>query len=190
MSRDIGVCEFRRGLIMLRRRTHRGRVRALLSLLAAIVFLAGLVGAVPLLAVEAADPASLTWSTVAPSPIGLSEGVGAAVDGKLYVFGGYTDGTSIPKSRRGDVYDPATDSWTQLADAPAGLTHCGVAVDGRDIYFAGGVVGTDTQEKVNAVTNVWKYNVDTDTWSNVTPLPQPRGAGALVLLGRSLHFFG
>jgi N-acetylneuraminic acid mutarotase len=88
------------------------------------------------------------------------------------------------------VYDPATDSWTRIADSPVSLTHCGVAVVGREIYFAGGVVGTDTEEKVNAVTNVWKYNVDTDSWSEATPLPEPRGAGALVLLERKLHFFG
>jgi choline dehydrogenase-like flavoprotein len=37
---------------------------------------------------------------------------------------------------------------------------------------------------------VLRYDTATDSWSSLVSLPQARGAGGLVLLGRVLHFFG
>jgi N-acetylneuraminic acid mutarotase len=112
------------------------------------------------------------------------------VDGKLYVFGGYTDATFVPTSRRTDVYDPATNAWTRLADAPIAITHAGVAVDGRVIYLAGCVCGAADGRVIDAMTDVRTYDTATDTWGTAPPLPAARGAGALVRLGRRLHFLG
>ena len=36
----------------------------------------------------------------------------------------------------------------------------------------------------------WRYDTITNTYTAMLPLPIARGAGALVRVGRKLHFFG
>jgi hypothetical protein len=133
---------------------------------------------------------SFTWTTVAPAPEDRTEAAGGAVDGKLYVFGGYVDRTFRPITRS-DVYDPVTNTWSALAPMPRAITHAGTAMDGRSIYLAGGYAGDrNNGNETFGITDVYRYDIDTNSWSNVTPLPAPRGSGGLVRLGRNLHFFG
>lgn len=132
---------------------------------------------------------NIKWNTVAPSPIARTEAQGAAVNGKLYLFGGYINTTYTP-TRRADVYNPINNTWTRIKDLPKGLTHSGTAVDGTHIYLAGGYPAKSTGGQSFATTDVWKYNVATNTWSSMPPLPEARGSGALELLNGQLHFFG
>lgn len=142
---------------------------------------------------DSASPSfkDINWSTVAPSPIARSEAAGVVVDGNLYVFGGYIKSTVKPFTRpirRADVYNPANNTWNRITDLPNPLTHTGTAVDGRDIYLAGGYPGTSTGGQRFATRKVWKYNVDTNAWTAMPLLPEARGSGELALLGRELHF--
>ncbi|WP_231848245.1 Kelch repeat-containing protein [Gloeobacter violaceus] len=132
---------------------------------------------------------SVGWSTVAPSPITRSEAVGGFVDGKLYVLGGYLD-LSLLTTRRSDVYDPAANTWKRIADMPTSITHGGTAIVGKNIYVAGGYVGYPDTTQTYGTRDVWKYDTVSDKWTAMPPLPQARGSGALVALGRELHFFG
>ena len=148
--------------------------------------------------VDDGEPASevgitIDWTEGADAPLARFEGQSAVVGGKLYVFGGYTDGSVIPKTFEADVYDPAFDTWEQLPDMPRPMTHAGTVADGAFIYFAGGVVGSDDPDdtaKIPATTEVWRFDTDSSEWSSMPPLPEPRGAGALALLDDTLHFFG
>lgn len=135
------------------------------------------------------DFTEISWNTLTPSPLARSEAQKAVVDGKMYVFGGYTN-TLIPDSTRVDVYDPNKNAWTRVSDMPIATTHAGTAVDGKDIYIAGGVLGTADGKLLTASQNVWKYNVETDAWSSMPKLPQARGAGELSVVNGKLHFFG
>jgi N-acetylneuraminic acid mutarotase len=112
------------------------------------------------------------------------------VDNKIYVFGGFSGDAGPVK--RSDVYDPAANTWTQIADLPTRLTHAGVAVEGRDVYVAGGYVGkfATGYDQTFGVVNVWKYNVDSNTWSAAPNLPRKLAGGGLVLLDRKLHYIG
>lgn len=131
----------------------------------------------------------VTWDTRAPSPIVRAESLGGAIGGKLYVFGGFSGDQGPVK--RSDVYDPATNTWTRIADLPTRLTHAGTVIDGRNFYFAGGYVGTGpAYTQVFATKAVWQYNVDTNQYTKLPDLPQARGAGSMVQLGRKLHYFG
>ncbi len=137
--------------------------------------------------VQPAAPSAgvLTWTRRADAPRPISEAQGEVVDNKLYVFGGFnTDLSTVHKS---SVYDLAADRWAAVADIPEDITHGAVAVDGQTIYIAGGFIGRHPGPQTN---HVWKYNVTTNTWSAGPNLPGARGAGALVRLGRELHFFG
>jgi N-acetylneuraminic acid mutarotase len=131
----------------------------------------------------------VTWDTRAASPIVRAESLGGAVGGKLYVFGGFSGDEGPVK--RSDAYDPATNTWTRIADMPTRLTHAGTVIDGRNFYFAGGYVGTGpAYTQVFATKDVWQYNVDANQYTKLPDLPQARGAGGLVQLGRKLHYFG
>jgi N-acetylneuraminic acid mutarotase len=137
---------------------------------------------------DAAPGTTLSWAAVASTTVGRSEAMGAVVNGKLYLFGGYVDTTFKP-TNRGDVYDPATNKWTQIASLPFGVSHMGTVAVGDSIYFAGGYPATSTNQTFST-TAVWRYDTTTNQFSDLPKLPAARGGGALAAVGRVLHFFG
>jgi N-acetylneuraminic acid mutarotase len=135
----------------------------------------------------------ITWSNLAAAPIKRAESLRAVINGKLYVFGGFSD--TLGPVTRSDVYDPATNTWTQIADLPTRLTHAGVAADDANdvVYFAGGYLGKPGQtgySQTFGTTEVWRYDVAANTFTAITPLPAARAGGGLVLIGSNLHYFG
>jgi N-acetylneuraminic acid mutarotase len=128
---------------------------------------------------------ALEWKKAAPSPFARVESPAAVVDGRLYLFGGFTE--DLGASIQVDVYDPAKDSWKRMKDMPVGLTHLNPAIDGKTIWFAGGFKG----KHPGPVTDeVWKYDTATDAWTAGPPLLEPRAGGGVAVLGRKLHYFG
>jgi N-acetylneuraminic acid mutarotase len=129
---------------------------------------------------------TFAWESGTNNPQVRFESTGAAVNGKLYVFGGFFNG-SAHTTVRSDVYDPATNTWTPIADLPEHVTHVSQAVDGHLIYLAGGFEGNWPGGSIDYVR---VYNTVTNTWTNGPSLPADRGGAALVRLGRELHFYG
>src|SRR5215472_1584767 len=81
------------------------------------------------------------WSTHAALSLGPRQEMGvAALDGKVYVVGGF-DGSGQPVATV-EVYDPARDRWTQKASLPAPLHHVNVAAVGSKLYVVGGLSGS------------------------------------------------
>src|SRR6185295_7274914 len=133
------------------------------------------------------------WTTVTPLPLARFEAPNVAVNGKIYVFGGWVD-AALNSTTQCHVYNPANDTWAYFTDIPtpaglpAGLTHHGIAVDGdRFVWIAGGFQGPNLGP---AVANVWKYDIVANSWTAGPSLPAARASGALVRLGRELHYFG
>jgi N-acetylneuraminic acid mutarotase len=127
----------------------------------------------------------LQWSKRTPTPSARVESPTAAVNGKMYLFGGFV--TGLGASNEVDVYDPASDTWKRLKDMPTQVTHLNPAIDRGTIWLAGGFKG----KHPGPVTNeVWKYDVASDTWTSGPPLPEPRAGGGLVVAGGKLHYFG
>jgi N-acetylneuraminic acid mutarotase len=134
---------------------------------------------------------TLNWIAKADAPVKLSEGMGATVGGQVYVFGGYD--TTLPSRQataRVSRYDPATNTWSRMADMPQRLTHLGHASDDRYVYLAGGYRTNANGNQTFAVDTVYQYDTQTNTWANLPSLPAARGAGALALVGRELHYYG
>ena len=128
---------------------------------------------------------NLVWRIAAPTTFHRVESPAAVVDGKLYVFGGFTE--DLDASREVDVYDPAHDAWSRKSDMPTGVTHLNAAVDGKTIWLAGGFKG----HHPGPVTDeVWKYDVAADKWTAGPPLPEARAGGGLALVDGKLHYFG
>lgn len=84
------------------------------------------------------------WQETAAFPGGArNQSVAAAVDGKLYVFGGFIKTEKQNNENLNDafVYDPAKNEWTKLPtrSPKGGTVGASAAVNGGKIYFVGGV---------------------------------------------------
>jgi outer membrane protein assembly factor BamB/N-acetylneuraminic acid mutarotase len=126
-----------------------------------------------------------SWQKLPNMPVPRWEAGTVVLDDKLYVFGGYTKGTR--SSKRADVFDPQNNSWRQLADLPSAITHMNAVLDGRSVWLAGGF---KDGYKGHAITEVWKYDIDKNTYTAAPSLPQRRAGGGLALVGRRLHYIG
>lgn len=116
------------------------------------------------------------------------ESASVAFEGKIYIFGGWMSGSSTA-TQQVDMYDPAANKWTTLGYMPVPHTHAGLAVDAanRTFYFAGGLYGSFP----GTVTNkVFKYDVATNKYSEMDPMPSNHEGGALVFLNNKLHWIG
>ncbi|WP_435870973.1 S8 family serine peptidase [Micromonospora musae] len=84
------------------------------------------------------DPATNLWTGLPLMPRGRSAPSAAAVDGKIYVLGGWNaSGAPVPTV---DVFDPATNTWSTLVGVsnPAPRAAAGTAlVDGRIVVVGG-----------------------------------------------------
>jgi len=122
------------------------------------------------------------WSTHAPLSLGPRQEMGvAALDGKVYVVGGF-DAAGQPVGTV-EAYDPATDRWTQRASLPAPLHHVNVAAVGSKLYVVGGLSGSSFAARGTTL----EYDPAQDAWSPLTSMPggTERGAsGVAVLDGR------
>jgi N-acetylneuraminic acid mutarotase len=156
----------------------------LLSGLAAVAAFYGLLA-------WSAEPPIAGWSELPDAPIPRFEAASAVVDDRLFLFTGYRAQDPLRDlliaTEQVHVFEPSTGSWTRRADAPYPVTHWNAAVDGTDIWFAGGFEGNHPGKPLR---QVWKYDTLSDTWTSGPPLPEARGGGALVRVGRSLHYIG
>src|SRR6476620_10334183 len=107
--------------------------RVLQRTTAMVALMAGVVFATTLLAQMPTSP----WKKGAPFPEPDEELYGVAVNGKLYVIGGWDDGEA-----RGVTYeyDPATDKWTKKSPMPRPCHHAALAAADGKIYIMGGFI--------------------------------------------------
>ncbi|HEU0156721.1 MAG TPA: kelch repeat-containing protein [Stellaceae bacterium] len=128
------------------------------------------------------------WAEAKPIPQGANEVIGAAVDGKLYLYGGQT--------ARGPlgifwVYDPKNDGWTKLKSNPVPVHHAAAAAVGDKFYVFGGFRLPDTGKNGWYPENkAWVYDTKAQTWSDLPPMPTPRGALAATTVGDKIYVVG
>jgi N-acetylneuraminic acid mutarotase len=139
-----------------------------------------------LAAMEVFDPATNTWTELAPMQRARQLFAGTfGRDGRLYVFGGYGHAGSVRAvdydsqesfleaamemkflGRNAltstEIYDPETDTWTEGAPMPYGRNAMGAALgaDGR-IYVVGGAVSYSSPVPR---ADVFVYDPATDHW--------------------------
>ena len=107
----------------------------------------------------------------------------AATAEAIVVMGGTgADGQPVAEVERFDGK-----SWTSEAKLPGeGLNAPAAAAIGGRVYLIGGF-GTTTNRPVAAV---HAYDTETRRWSDVAPLPAPRGGHAAVVVGGKIHVLG
>ena len=129
--------------------------------------------------------AAQDWEKLPDMPVEKWEPGTVVLDGKLVLFGGYTEG--VTSSKLSHVFDPQDRSWTRIQDLPSAITHMNMVLDGRTVWFAGGY---KDGYKGHTIAEVWAYDVDADRYTAAPLLPQTRGGGGLALVGRTLHYMG
>jgi N-acetylneuraminic acid mutarotase len=109
-------------------------------------------------------------------------GVGA-LDGEVYVLGGYTP--QATDSVR--AYDPATMMWRDATDFPGPFNHPNVGTANGKLYVLGFYIGTDMN-----TASAQSYSFDGTTWEEVAPLPAntQRAAACVASLGNEIYVFG
>ena len=125
------------------------------------------------------------WRALPDMPVGKWEPGTVVLDGKLYVFGGYSLG--VVSSKRAEIFDPQDGSWTLIQELPSAITHMNTVLDGRTVWFAGGF---KDGYKGHAIAEVWSYDVDLDRYTAAPLLPEARAGGGLAIVGRKMHYFG
>jgi Kelch motif protein len=130
--------------------------------------------------------ASDTWTFGNPAPGPSSEGAGTSHGGLFYTLGGRFIGA------RTDLwsYNPVSDTWTVLSSMPVGRAGLGVAVVGDAIYAIGGRTATGGPCTGGPLSDVERYDIASDTWTTVAPLPSPRSDLAASVVGGKVYVFG
>lgn len=149
----------------------------------------GIVLAALMALLPASAPAQGKWVKLAPFPEPAEEVYGAAVGGKLYVFGGIAPGWKP----RGLVfeYDPATDKWTKKKPMPLPSHHIAVTEWNGKIYAFGGFVPPPSGPPAWVpIDNAWEYDPAADTWKALAPMPTRRGSPVAAAAGGKIYVIG
>ncbi|HSI09668.1 MAG TPA: glycosyltransferase [Rariglobus sp.] len=128
------------------------------------------------------------WKILPACPRALYDAGGAQVSSRLYVIRGYQKIGVI--NNKVFAFDMATECWTETSTPPARLAHSHAAIcsDGtRFLYVASGQLGTQCSP---AIADSFSFDTALGTWSDLPPLPEPRYAGTMQLIGGRLHFAG
>jgi N-acetylneuraminic acid mutarotase len=118
-------------------------------------------------------------------PIARSEHGVAALDGELYVLGGFTP--TVTSSVQ--VYSPEQASWRDAADFPVVFHHPNVASAGGLLYVLGFHAGSGQRA---ADGSAYAYDPETDSWTERAPLPlgTERGASCVTSFEDKIYVFG
>ncbi|HZP79307.1 MAG TPA: kelch repeat-containing protein [Pseudolabrys sp.] len=152
----------------------------------------GLLAALATIVLLQAAPASAQegkWRFAKPLPQPLGEIVGAVVDNKWYVMGGY-DGANVQPQGIVTQYDPASDSWTMKKNMLVPAHHAAaVALNGK-IYVFGGFVGRPGAKGWGPIANALEYDPANDSWKELAPMPTPRGSAQAVTVDGKIYVIG
>jgi hypothetical protein len=157
------------------------RARFITTVVVSALLLA-LVAATPVLAGKGSPPG--TWYTLAPVPAagGIEGAAVGGVDDILIVAYGME--TSLGDTNACRLYNISTDTWTMGASAPtpsnAELAY-GELTHGGKLYAIGGRGG---------MANIESYEVATDTWATLAPMPTGRCAAAAAIVGNAIYVIG
>ncbi len=126
------------------------------------------------------------WVRVANLPEARAGGYAAAINGKIYIAGGYySSGSTRVMAASVLEYDPATDQFTKKADIPTPVYQVAGAVVGGKIYILNGYNSAGT---VTSGTQV--YDPATDTWAAQSAPPAASAYSAAAAVDNTIYLIG
>jgi large repetitive protein len=137
-------------------------------------------GAVPNAAVY--DPASNTWTELAPMAIARGGATAKALNSKIYVAGGMgNDGASINSV---EIYDPASNTWTNGPEMLLHRDNPGSAVLGGKLYVFGGRTRFAAGGEVASTpTSVEMFDPAMGVWTSKASMPKGRRTPVVGVIG-------
>lgn len=110
-----------------------------------------------------------------------------AVDGKLYVLGGFDDALAVIDSVQ--IFDPATCRWSAGPALPRAVHHANAAVVNGTIY----VTGALETLSFTPVGHVWRWTPASESaWTELAPMPAgtERGSAITGAIGTTIYLAG
>ena len=136
--------------------------------------------------VERYDAVRDKWTTVAPMPTPKVQFGVSAMNGKLYITGGFTVSHGAIQVAV-ESYTPATDTWTTLSSMPIAKQSHGTSVVNDVLYVMGGK--TAVPDDVQSQASVHKYE-DAEWSEALAPMPEARSSFGTCVIGRDVFVFG
>ncbi|MFN8482890.1 MAG: LuxR C-terminal-related transcriptional regulator [Anaerolineae bacterium] len=130
-------------------------------------------------------PGGSPWTTGPRLPRPLCGYALAAVEGKLYVFGGW-DGQGYRSETL--VYAPGSAAWQAAAPMPTPRAYMGSAIIDETVVIVGGANGAPL-----ATTEVYDPSQDhagATPWRSMAPLPEPRVGPGVASVGQRVYVVG
>jgi hypothetical protein len=130
------------------------------------------------------DGAPGNWADLAPIPAAIQETAAVALDGEVWVLGGFEGLGPQAKAQR---YDVATNTWSAGPTLPAAMHHANVSVAGGTILVTG-----DMQTiNFTPVGDVWALDPAIDTaWQVRDAMPRARGSAVTGVIDGTLYVAG
>jgi N-acetylneuraminic acid mutarotase len=120
-----------------------------------------------------------SWETKTPLPTARAGIQASAVDGKIYLIGGWIESESssiTEKSAQVEVYDPVADTWATASPIPTAVAGYASAVLDGKIYVISGVASGSTRTNLTQI-----FDPKTDEWSFGAPIPMSVSSAAAGL---------
>lgn len=123
------------------------------------------------------------WRSDPPLPVVLQEISAVALDGRIWIVGGFEDFRDVGTVR---IFDPSSGEWTLGPALPAPRHHIALALVGGDLYVLGGMetVGFDL------VDTAWVLRAGAREWTALAPLPEARAAGFAGVVDGAIYLVG
>ncbi len=141
---------------------------------------------VPTAVLEIYDPRTDRWETAAPMPKALSRFALAALEGTLFVFGGW-DGSDFSDAVY--QYDASEDTWHEREPMPSTRADSAAAVLGTKIILTGGVNANGLLKDTLAFFPQREVDGE-NAWEERADLPASRSGFSLTELAGSLYLAG
>ncbi|XVE95359.1 hypothetical protein REPUB_Repub02eG0090200 [Reevesia pubescens] len=93
----------------------------------------------------------------------------AALDGSLYVLGGFSRASTMRNVLR---FDPILNAWTEVTSISIGRAHCKTSILDNKLYVVGGVC--QGQGGLTPLQSAEVFDPQTGTWSQVPSMPCSR----------------
>lgn len=127
---------------------------------------------------EAYDPATNTWTQLAPLPYADAYMDGAvAIGGKIYVIGGVNGSHSLR------IYDPLANSWSTGPDRPVNSLGGSVVTIDEKLYVLSGYYGESKND-------FYTYDPSTGVWTRLPGSPNVHLYGAYGVINDKFYIAG
>lgn len=119
------------------------------------------------------NPATRSWTTLAPMNTGRGGATAKVMNGKIYVAGGLaSNGASLDSV---EIYDPASNSWTAGVPMQTRRDNPGAAVFDNKLYIFGGRTRNADGSTVNGTLATMEiFDPASNSWSYGSPMQSGR----------------